>query len=134
MKNAIVAGLIAGIVGAIVALTATYMTIPPEWQATVGFNASTMKWFATQGGLNIIWGGVFGWIYSKLYDVIPGTGVTKGLYFALGLIWVISGLFPVTFFLLVYDPPLTQMAFGWGITSFVVRIFFGSVLGYLYKK
>ena len=134
MKNAIVAGAVAGIVGGIVAIISTYMTLPAAVQATVGLNAGTMKWFVSQGGLNIIWGAVFGWIFSKVYGLIPGSGAMKGLYFSL-MVWIFFiGLYPVSFYLLVYDPPLTTMAMGWGIVGFVVRLFYGPVLGTLYKK
>jgi hypothetical protein len=57
MKSAIVAGAIAGVVGGIVAIISTYMTLPATVQATVGLNEGTMKWFVSQGGLNIVWGG-----------------------------------------------------------------------------
>jgi hypothetical protein len=134
MKSGIAAGAVAGVVGGIVALISTYMTLPAAVQATVGLNAGTMKWFASQGGLNIIWGAVFGWIFSRVYDLIPGKGATKGLYFSM-MVWVFFiGLYPVSFYLLVYDPPLTQMAMGWGIVGFIVRLFYGPVLGVLYKK
>jgi hypothetical protein len=134
MKSAIVAGAIAGVVGGIVAIISTYMTLPAAVTATVGLNAGTMQWFVSQGGLNIVWGAIFGWIFSKVYDLIPGSGAMKGLYFSL-MIWVFFiGLYPVSFFLLVYTPPLTTMAMGWGIVGLVVRLFYGPVLGALYKK
>ena len=134
MKSAIVAGAIAGVVGGIVAIISTYVTLPAAVQATVGLNEGTMKWFVSQGGLNIIWGAVFGWIFSKVYDLIPGSGAMKGLYFSL-MVWAFFiGLYPVSFFLLVYSPPLTTMAMGWGIVGLLVRLFYGPVLGTLYKK
>jgi hypothetical protein len=133
VKNSIVAGAIAGIVGGIVALIATYFTLPPEVQATVGLNAGTMQWFISQGGANVIWGAVFGWIFSKVYTLIPGKGATKGLYFSL-MVWIFIGLYPVTFYLFVYAPPLTAMATNWGVVGFLVRLFYGPVLGVLYKK
>jgi hypothetical protein len=133
MKSGVVAGLIAGIVGGIVAVTATYFTLPPEVQATVGLNAGTMKWLISQGGLNVIWGAIFGMIFAKVYNLVPGKGVSKGLIFSL-LVWVLIGIYPVTFYLLVYDPPLTTMATGWAMVGFIIRIFYGLVLGALYKK
>jgi len=134
MKSSAGAGAVAGVVGGIVALISTYLTLPAAVQATVGLNAGTVQWIISQGGLNIIWGAVFGWIFSRVYDLIPGRGATKGLYFSL-MVWAFFiGLYPVTFFLLVYAPPLTTMAMGWGIVGFLVRLFYGPVLGALYKK
>ncbi|WP_455369051.1 hypothetical protein, partial [[Eubacterium] cellulosolvens] len=96
--------------------------------------AAMTKWLTAQIGLNIIWGAVFGWIFSKVYELIPGKGVTKGLSFSM-MVWLFFiGLYPISFFLLVYDPPLTLMAMGWGIVGFIVRIFYGLVIGALYKK
>jgi len=134
MKSGLFAGAVAGVVGAIVALTSTYLQLPAVVQATIGLNAGTMDWFVRQGGLNIIWGAVFGWIFSRVYSLIPGSGAMRGLYFSL-MVWAFFiGLYPVSFYLLVYDPPLIPMAMGWGITGFLVRLFYGPVLGYLYKK
>ena len=93
-----------------------------------------MKWFATQGGLNIIWGAIYGWIFSKVHDLIPSSGAMKGSYYSL-MVWLFFiGLYPVSFFLIVYDPPLTQITMGWGIVGFLVILFYGPVLGALYKK
>lgn len=134
MKSGLSAGAVAGVVGAIVALTSTYLMLPAAVQATIGLNIGTMMWFVSQGGLNIIWGAVFGWIFSRVYSLIPGSGAMRGLYFSL-MVWAFFiGLYPVSFYLLVYDPPLTLMAKGWGITGFLVRLFYGPVLGALYKK
>lgn len=133
MKNGIVAGAIAGIVGGILAITLTYFTLPPEVQATVGLNAGTMKWFTSQGGLNVIWGAIFGWIFTKVYNLVPSKGISKGLIFSL-LIWVLINIYPTSFYMLVYDPPLTAMAFGWGVVGLFIRIVYGLVLGALYKK
>lgn len=134
MRTGISAGAVAGVVGVIVALTSTYLMLPAAVKATIGLDAGTVRWIISQGGLNIIWGAVFGWIFSRVYSLIPGAGATKGLCFSL-MVWAFFiGLYPVSFYLLVYDPPLSTMAMGWGITGFLVRLFYGPVLGSLYKK
>lgn len=131
MKSGIGAGAVAGVVGGIVAVIAVWFLNPAVGALDT---AAMAKWLTTQIGLNIIWGAVFGWIFSKVYDLIPGSGVTKGLCFSM-MVWVFFiGLYPLSFFLLVYDPPLTVMAMGWGIVGFLVRLFYGPVLGALYKK
>lgn len=132
MKTGIGAGAVAGIVGGIVAVVAVYAMYTAEIQASSQVDIA--KWLTSQIGLNIIWGAVFGWIFSKVYDLIPSKGVTKGLYFSM-MVWAFFiGLYPLSFFLLNYDPPLTQMAVGWGVVGFLVRLFYGPVLGALYKK
>ena len=134
MKSGVSAGAVAGIVGGIVAFIASYSMLPAAVQATVGLNTGTVQWFIAQVGLNIIWGALFGWIFSKVYDLIPGSGMTKGLVFSM-MVWAFFiGLYPVSFFLLVYAPPLTHMAIGWGVVGFLARLFYGPVLGALYKK
>jgi hypothetical protein len=134
LKSAIVAGAIAGLVGGIVGIILMYLTLPDAVQGTMGFNASTMRWFVTQGGLNIIWGAVYGWIFSKVYDLIPRSGAMKGLIYSV-MIWLFFvGLYPLSFFLIVFDPPLTQFATGLGIVGFLVRVVYGPILGTLYKK
>ena len=131
MKSGIGAGAIAGIVGGIVAVIAIAIMYPIVMTMD---QASMMKWLTSQIGLNIIWGAVFGWIFSKVYDLIPGSGVTKGLTFSL-MVWAFFiGLYPLSFFLLNYNPPLVDMAIGWGVIGFCVRLFYGPVLGALYKK
>lgn len=134
MKSAIVAGALAGLVGGIVGIILMYLALPSAVQGTMGFNASTMRWFITQGGLNVMWGAVYGWLFSKVYDLVPKSGAMKGLIYSV-LIWLLFvGLYPLSFFLIVFDPPLTQFATGLGIVGFFVRVVYGLLLGSLYKK
>jgi hypothetical protein len=60
--------------------------------------------------------------------------VTKGLYFALTVWLLFVGVYPLTILLVMYAPPLTQVAFGWGVGGFFERLVYGLVLGALYKK
>jgi hypothetical protein len=134
LKSAIAAGALAGLVGGIVGIILLYLTLPDAVQGTIGFNASTMRWVITQGGLNIIWGAIYGWLFSKVYDLVPKSGAMKGLIYSV-LIWLLFvGLYPLSFFLIVFDPPLTQFATGLGIVGFLVRVVYGLILGTLYKK
>jgi len=131
MKSSVGAGAVAGVVGGIVAVTVVWIINPMV--RTLG-PAEIAQWLISQIGLNIVWGAVFGGIYSKVYDVVPSKGVTKGLCYSL-LIWLcFIGLYPITFFVLLYWPSMNQFALGWGVVGFFVRLFYGPVLGYLYKK
>jgi len=131
MKSGLSAGAVAGVVGGIVAVTAVWITNPTVHTSSP---AAMVQWLITQIGLNIVWGAVFGWIFSKVYTLVPGKNATKGLYFSL-MVWLFFiGLYPVTFFVLLYGPTMYQLALGWGIVGFLVRLVYGPVLGALYKK
>jgi hypothetical protein len=131
MKSSLSAGAVAGLVGGIVAVTVVWIINPMVHSLDA---AGVAQWLVEQIGLNIVWGAVFGGIYSKVYDAVPSKGVTKGLYYSL-LIWLcFIGLYPITFFVILYWPTMNQFAYGWGVVGFFVRVFYGPVLGALYKK
>jgi len=131
MKSGLSAGAVAGIVAGIVGVTVIWITIPAVRTRPP---MDMARWLTVQIGLNILWGVVWGWVFSKVYALVPAKSVTKGLCFAL-LIWLLFvGVYPLTILLVMYTPPLTQVAFGWGVGGFFERLTFGLVLGALYKK
>ncbi|WP_455276233.1 hypothetical protein [[Eubacterium] cellulosolvens] len=91
-------------------------------------------WMSQSGSsilINTIWGIVIGMIFTQVYNLIPGKGIKKGLYYGL-IIAVISSFHTAAYYI------------GWGIIigglwTFVVGFFstaitLGIVLGALYKK
>ena len=128
MKNGIAAGAVAGLAGAIVgiiflpvgAMMGLYPEMPASMEVAVGMIV-----------LTIIWGAVFGAMYQRFYNQIPGEGITKGLVFGYGVIWLIKDVMGGSYLIL-----------GGNIVPAIVLIFdgifvvaaLGSVLGALYKK
>lgn len=81
--------------------------------------------------LGIIFGTVFGAIYSRFHDLIPGKGISKGLYFGL-MIWFIKDIAAGAYTALT----MGQVATGIGliVVGFFMWIAYGPVLAALYKK
>ena len=143
MKNPILAGSIAGIFGGIGATFGWFiayntrtvigiMNLSPELQLPISFWISHVT---TEVLIHILFGALFGLIYSKLYDWIPGRGVFKGLIYAF-LIYLISNIRPVILFIAHDFSFWTAMPFAEGLSfvGFFVFLFYGIVLGILYKK
>jgi hypothetical protein len=85
---------------------------------------------------NVIWGIIFGFLYERFYDLIPGKGVMKGFVYGL-LIWLVSNIRSVSIMGLALAYPFTVAP--WGITYlwggfWAVVVAYGPVLGVLYKK
>lgn len=134
MKSGLSAGFIAGIVAGIVGVIAVWIINPSVRTLD---SMAMMRWLAVQIGLNIFWGAVWGWAFSKAYELVPYKSVTKGLCFAL-MIWLLFvGIYPPSILVMLYSvpfPPATQIAIGWVVVGFLERLAFGPVLGALYKK
>jgi len=132
LKIGIVAGLIAGLITGIVAfiqaliefnLGIPYWALPPPPETPI------IKIATTEIAINLIWGIIFGIIYSKAYDVIPGKGIRKGL--VIGLFYYLVHWIRVTIFNLPY------LEFGYAILNvtmgFTPLVVYGLVLGFLYE-
>ena len=103
--------------------------------------ALTFEFWISQAGthifINVAWGIVFGAIYARIYNSVPGMGVSKGIIYGL-TVFLIDGFQIATYYM------------GWGLSSsaefaiftasfiffvgFFAWIVFGLVLGYLYRK
>ena len=128
LKERAIAGIIAGIVGIFFVYAFIALGV---YEAATG---SVIRWYASQIGFNLVWGAIFGALYVKFQNQIPGKGISKGLVFGL-LLWAIHGIYPAIFHLTIVSPPWVSWALGWMIGSFVVRVLgYGLVLGVLYKK
>ena len=140
MKNAILAGAIAGAVADIAVLASVYiMTLifrnigffePPG-----GFEIWNLSMIMLLGvahlSLDIFWGMIGGVGYSFLYSLIPGKGAVKGLYFGLS-IWVIKDVAAGSYLALTMMEVSSAIILIFG--GFFMWIVYGPVLGYLYKK
>jgi len=134
MKSGFSAGIIAGFVGGVVAFILIIIgNITGIWVPFEGALNDVVfltNQAVTHIGLNTIWGTIFGLIYSRFYDLIPGKGIWKGLYFGLLLFLIIN--ISQASYLAAFG------SFFWVIGNFYVafpiRIIYGFVLGALYEK
>jgi len=88
--------------------------------------------------LTVILGSCFGLVFSKAYDIIPGKGMRKGLFFGL-LIWFIKDIAAGAYLILVGSlGPLNLQWVAAGVNLVVLGFYmwpiYGLVLGALYKK
>jgi hypothetical protein len=130
LKNGAIAGLIAGIVAGII------FTLTMHLGLSAGFPYYTFKPYSAPPLMQIalpamiiesIFGIIYGIIFSKIYDLIPYKGISKGLLFGFGIyliVWIRNALF-------VYAYGYVAVA----ITCLAViyPFIFGLILGILYK-
>jgi len=125
--SGLIAGIVAGIIAIIIAsilfnIGHLYFSLPSP--PTI---APMMHIAIVEFTINIIWGIALGIFYSRIYDLIPGKHVSKGLVYGLilGLIlWVRYASFTI-----IYAP---QYVFG-GIIAISVQISYGLILAILYE-
>lgn len=132
MRNDIVtgilAGLVAGVVGSMVAIVFGYIGIfigllqalpPPMIDVVV-----------SRLVLHTGWGVIFGALYPKFHDVVPGKATSKGLCYGL-LLYLISSVRAATFLAAFTFVPL---ATDWLFVGFFQFASYGIILGTVYKK
>ncbi len=137
MKNAILAGAIAGAVADIPVIASVYVLAnmgaiqPPVGTMEIWTPSMFMLLGVAHLALDIFWGMIAGAAYSYLYNMIPSKGVVKGLIFGFS-IWVIKDVAAGSYL------ALTMMQVNSAIIliigGFVMWIVYGLLLGYLYKK
>jgi len=104
--------------------------------------------FGTQTFIHLLWGAIFGAIFARSYNIIPGKGVTKGLYYGL-VVALITGVHKGAFYLAYgYIQPLGVLVPGlniemkeffsvfgqeWIVVDLVVYAVYGLLLGKFYK-
>ena len=132
MKSGHAAGLVAGFIAGIAdiifggILAQLYV-----WEFPMSVVLELLPFTATvHTGVNVVYGVIFGILFAKLYDVIPGkSGFRKGVFW--GLIYAIVPTWWITSYYLAYGAiPMTLV---WLICGLVVIIFYGPPLGYLYE-
>ncbi|WP_455369695.1 hypothetical protein [[Eubacterium] cellulosolvens] len=137
MKNAILAGAIAGAVADIAAVASAYVFgnmgvfTPPGGSMEIWTPSMWTLLAVAHLSLDIFWGMIGGAAFSYLYNLIPGKAVVKGLTFGFS-IWVIKDVAAGSYLALTMtevDSALILI-----ICGFFMWIVYGGVLGYLYKK
>jgi len=135
MKSGFTAGLVAGFVTAISTPIIGFIFIAigivePLGGQEIWDPTMIMLWPFVLFGLIVIWGTIFGVIYSKVYNIIPGKNLMKGLIYGL-IIFLISNIRVASFQIAFWQ----AIAWLWTFNSigFFGLVIYGLVLGYLYK-
>ncbi|WP_455278417.1 hypothetical protein [[Eubacterium] cellulosolvens] len=137
MKNAILAGAIAGAVADIAAIASAYVFgnigvfEPPGGSMEIWTASMFLLLGVAHLALDMIWGMIGGAAYSFLYGTIPGKAAVKGLYFGLS-IWVIKDVAAGSYLALTMNE--VNSAILLIIGGFFMWIVYGAVIGYLFKK
>jgi hypothetical protein len=135
MKNAILAGAIAGAVADPVLVVSGYMfgnigILEPPGGREIWTTSMVILLILAHLSLDIFWGMIGGAAFSYLYSLIPGKGAVKGLYFGLS-IWVIKDVAAGSYLALTMNE--VNSAIVLIIPGFFMWVVYGPVLGYLYK-
>jgi hypothetical protein len=132
--NGVKAGIIAGLIGGVsVVITGTLgQWVLNLWVIVPGIFSGIVAISQARDyiGLNVIWGCLQGIIFARIYDLIPGKGITKGLMYG-GLLFLIAVIYSQSYSLAPDYLPINVV---YGFLGLVQAIVFGLVLGYLYKK
>ncbi len=136
MKTGYAAGAVAGLVAAILSPIIGFIfirtgIIEPIGGLEIWDPTMMMLWPFVLFGLIIIWGTILGVIYSKVYDIIPGKNLKKGLIYSL-IIFLISNI-RVTSFQIPFAQAITWL-WTFNIVGFLGLVIYGLIIGYLYRK
>lgn len=143
LKSGVLPGAMAGLVGGIavaitnvVGLTFTGLFNIPGFPSLPTFDILIVQ-AGTHILFNMIWGVIFGAMFAKVYNLVSGKGITKGIIY--GLIIYLISTFQIGVFTLGWGLSSSIWAITatgiWAITvGFFQFVFFGLVLGLLYKK
>ena len=135
MKVGFTAGIVAGFVTAILTPIINFIfvvigIVRPLGGREIWDPNMMLLWPFVIFGLIVIWGTVFGVIYSKAYNIIPGKNLMKGLIYGL-VIFLISNI-RVTSFQIAFWQAIEWLR-TFNSIGFFSLIIYGLVLGYLYK-
>lgn len=136
MKNALLAGAIAGSIMGIVNFALGYMLsyigvtepLGGSWEIA---QSLLMLIVLALFSLSVIWGTFFGVIYGRFFDNIPGKGVMKGLVYGL-LVWIAKDVAAGSYVTLIFMA--TTISINLILVGLFMWIVYGLVIGYLYKK
>jgi hypothetical protein len=133
-----IAGLCGGITASVVAVLGPAMGL---WPIGGPVHLSFDFWWSQAGAhifLNMFWGMIFGLMFPKVYDLVPGKGIIKGLVYGLTVYLITS--FQVGTYIVIrsaYAEAWTAAISGVGgmyVVGFSNAFVFALVLGLLYRK
>ncbi|MCW4032908.1 MAG: hypothetical protein NWF08_05905 [Candidatus Bathyarchaeota archaeon] len=133
VSRGIYLGAIAGLIGGVAAfLSRVGITITGLYPLPVELDPSSL--FNVLAGyhiiLNTIWAIVLGAIYTKVYNLVPGTGLIKGVFYGL-IFFLVASFRMIPYFTLWGD---LVNGLGWGYVGFFNALYFGILIGILYRK
>ncbi|WP_455369829.1 hypothetical protein [[Eubacterium] cellulosolvens] len=143
IKSGIIPGAIAGIIGgiaiSIMEILGPVLGIMP---APAGPMTFTISFWLSQAGAHIfvkmLISIVFGALFARFYNLIPGKGVMKGFMFGLTLFLIASLQYSVWFGSMAAFHSAYELAAGILVTGIFVGLFgasiFGLALGLFYRK
>jgi hypothetical protein len=133
-----IAGLCGGLAASIVAVSGPAMGL---WGIAGGPVELTFDFWLGQAGahiiLNMVWGTIFGLMFTKVYDLFSGKDILRGLIYGL-IIFIITTfhgyIYLIIMFAYVEAWPAIPETLGGLLTGFANAFVFGLVLGLLYRK
>ena len=132
MKNIFLAGAIAGLVGGIVSSFLVVVGTMFGLYGSLAGRGSPINAAIVSIILTVIFGvTVWGLMYSRFYDLIPGKGLKKGLIFGL-MIWLVKDIVAGGYIGLAMQE--MSVAVSLIVVGFYCVVTYGLVLGLLYKK
>jgi len=143
MSSGLFPGAIAGFCGGIAAgIVQVFGHVTGYWGITVaGEIISTIDFWWSQVGshilVNMIWGTVFGAIFAKVFNLVPGKKILKGLCYGLIMVFITSietNTWGTSWFAYHNEWGFALTSFLGNSTSIAQAIVFGLVLGLLYRK
>ena len=129
-KIGAVSGLIAGFVAGVVAIFFQNIAFMISFPYALIFTSPT-NFALVHILMGVIWGGIFGIIYSKGYGLIPGEGLSKSFFFGM-LVFLITNFRDASYYL-PYWPLYNPLTFSWIFIGVFMWIAYGLVLGFLYE-
>jgi hypothetical protein len=143
ITSGILPGAIAGFCGGLAAsVFAVIGHVTGYWGVFIeGEIFSTIDYWMSQAGshifINMLWGIIFGVFFAKVYNLVPGKKVRRGLYY--GLIMLLITTFLFTTWGICWEVYHNEwemalidfLGLSIGTAQFIV---FGIVLGFLYRK
>jgi hypothetical protein len=107
----------------------------------MGITSTAFDFLISQGAahifLNMVWGIVYGAIFARVYNLIPGKKLLKGICYAL-MIFLVTNVQYIIYYEFWIAPHnwsiAMDLAYAWLVVGFAQLIVFGIVLGLLYRK
>jgi len=135
MRGGVLPGAIAGLLSGLATFFTIFMSVytglwpvyPPELIDT----SFILSQIGTQIMIHLISGLYIGAVFPKVYNLVPGKGILKGLYYGVIVIFLLSELRLATMLMSFGEWPTPLVTI---VTGIVAAIVFGIVLGLLYRK
>ena len=133
LKGGIHPGAIAGLLGGVMVPITYFVGVAVGFWPPAIPHPDISFWLSQLGAhvlFNLIWGIVFGILFVRPYEIIPGKRMLKGIVYGLVIFLITSFRWAIHY--LAYGDILDFQV--WVTTGFLNFLVFGLVLGILYRK